>query len=157
MVVKEHIISILVNNKPDVLARIAGTFSGRGFNIENISANVTTDPEVTKIIIVTKGDTATVTKIEKQMAKIVDVLKVSHLKGKDSVNREMVLIRMKLSDENRDKVVSAAEELSCRIVDVKPNYCVLEATERKEKIDKILTLLEPLGMEDLSRSGVVAI
>ncbi|MEA1971440.1 MAG: acetolactate synthase small subunit, partial [Thermodesulfobacteriota bacterium] len=76
MDIKNHTISILVNNKPDVLARIAGIFSGRGYNIENISANVTMDPKTTKITIVTMGNTATVTQIQKQLKKLVDVIKV---------------------------------------------------------------------------------
>src|SRR5512136_2373470 len=103
MEVKENTISILVNNKPDVLARIAGTFSGRGFNIESISANVTMNPDVTKIIITTLGNQDTAIKLEKQLNKIVDVLAVKDLTDMASAQREMILIRVKVPDEDKDR------------------------------------------------------
>ncbi|MGZ6276554.1 MAG: acetolactate synthase small subunit, partial [Syntrophales bacterium] len=101
MEVKENTISILVNNRPDVLARIAGTFSGRGFNIESISANITRNPEVTRIVITTLGNRETVIKLEKQLTKIIDVLEVKDLTRVNAACREMVLVRMKLSDANQ--------------------------------------------------------
>jgi len=154
MEVREHTISLLVNNKPDVLARIAGTFSGRGYNIENISANVTMDPKVTKITIVTKGNSATVVQIEKQLSKLVDVIEAFHVKSKSAVQREMVLARVQ---GDRKKVVQAAEKLGCRVLREEPDHFVLEVTGDKHEIDQALTSLESLGMKDMSRSGIVAL
>src|SRR5574340_107010 len=92
---RENTISILVNNKPDVMARIAGTFSGKGFNIETIAVNVTEDPKISKIILTTWGNQDTIVKIEKQLKKMVDVLQVDDLTGKEAVRREMMLGRIK--------------------------------------------------------------
>lgn len=154
---KDQTITFLVNNRPDVLARIAGVFSARGFNIESISANITMDPEITKIIIVTRGDTATVTKIKNQTKKLVDILEVSHLKEKSSLQREMILVKVKLTNENRGKVMEVIKDFNSRLITVEADHCVLEATGNKSEIKNILKRLERLGIEDLSRSGILAL
>jgi len=157
MDVRNHTISILVNNKPDVLARIAGIFSGRGYNIENISANVTMDPRITKITIVTMGNTATVTQIQKQLKKLVDVIKVSRPRESKYAQREMALVRMKLHEGTMDKITKIVEELKCRVAIKKPDYCVVEITGDKEDIDLALTRLDAIGIDDVSRSGTVTL
>jgi len=157
MEVKRHTIKLVVNNKPDVLARIAGVFSARGFNIESISANVTMDPNVTKIRIVTMGDTSTVTKIQNQLKKLVDVLSVSHVRESKQGQREMILMQVKLTDKNRNDVMKAIDELQCKIVTRKSDYCILEATGSEEELEILVQRFEPLGIEDLSRSGVVVL
>jgi acetolactate synthase-1/3 small subunit len=157
MEVKRHTIKLVVNNKPDVLARVAGVFSARGFNIESISANVTMDPNVTKIRIVTMGDTSTVTKIQNQLKKLVDVLSVSHVRESKQGQREMILMQVKLTDKNRNDVMKAIDELQCKIVTRKSDYCILEATGSEEELEILVQRFEPLGIEDLSRSGVVAL
>lgn len=155
MEVTHHTISLLVKNKPDVLARISGLLSGRGFNIENISANVTMKPGVTKITLVTKGDMATVVKIEKQMKKLVDVIDVFHIKEGTALQREMALIRVRVTRENLAAVMKAAEEFRGRILEETSSHLVLEMTGESREINQALTLLETLGMEDMSRSGLV--
>ena len=157
MDIKTHTISILVNNKPDVLARIAGIFSGRGYNIENISANVTMDPGITKITIVTMGNTATVTQIQKQLKKLVDVIKVSRPRESKYTQREMALVRMKLHEGAMDKITKLVEELKCRVAVKKPDYCVVEITGDREEIDLALTRLDAIGIDDVSRSGIVTL
>ncbi|HEU18190.1 MAG TPA: acetolactate synthase small subunit [Deltaproteobacteria bacterium] len=157
MEVKRHTIKLVVNNKPDVLARIAGVFSARGFNIESISANVTMDPNVTKIRIVTMGDTSTVTKIQNQLKKLVDVLSVSHVRESKQGQREMILMQVKLTDKNRNDVMKAIDELQCKIVTRKSDYCILEATGSEEELEILVQRFDSLGIEDLSRSGVVAL
>ncbi len=157
MEVKENAISILVNNKPDVLARIAGTFSGRGFNIESISANITRDPEITRIVITTLGDRETVIKLEKQLAKIIDVLEVRDLTRVASACREMTLVRVKLSEENRGKIMQTIDTLKWKIVSMDAEVCILEITGAKGTIDDALTILDGLGMEDFTRTGVIAL
>ncbi len=154
MEVKEHTISLLVNNKPDVLARIAGTFSGRGYNIENISANVTLDPKITKINIVTVGNSATVVQIEKQLKKLVDVIDAFHVKSRSSIQREMILVRV---EAEREGVMKAVEEFGCRILKEGPDYFILELTGDKNEIDQALTYLETLDIKDMSRSGRVVL
>lgn len=157
MAEKDRTLTLLVDNKPDVLARIAGTFSGRGFNIENISANITLDPKVTKITIVTTGDKATVTKIRNQLTKIVDVRDVSYLKIKNSVQREMILAKINFTEDNRKKILAAIEEVECRVVKEEEAAFIVEATGNKEEIDQILLHFDSLGMEDFTRSGKIAL
>ncbi len=154
MEVREHTISLLVHNKPDVLARIAGTFSGRGYNIENISANVTMDPAITKITIVTKGNSATVVQIEKQISKLVDVIKAFHVKSRAAIQREMALARL---EGDRGGIMQAAETLGCRVLKEEDDHVILEVTGTKKEVDQALTSLETLGMKDVSRSGIVAL
>ena len=157
MEVKKHMIKLLVDNKPDVLARIAGIFSGRGFNIESVTANITMDPNITKINIGTTGDSATLTKIQNQLKKLVDVRQVSHVRETKFGQREMALIRLKLTEKNKNKVEKAIEDLNCKVITRKSDYCVIEATGTEEEIEQVLKHLEPLGMEDMSRSGIVTL
>jgi acetolactate synthase-1/3 small subunit len=157
MEIKENTISILVNNKPDVLARIAGTFSGRGFNIESISANITRNPDITRIIITTIGNRETVIKLEKQLTKIIDVLEVKDLTRVDSACREMILVRMKLTEANQGKIMQTIDTLKWKVVSMNANICILEVTGDKEDIDDALALLEKLGMDDFTRTGVIAL
>ena len=155
MEVKRHTIKLVVNNKPDVLARIAGVFSARGFNIESISANVTMDPNVTKIRIVTIGDTSTVTKIQNQLKKLVDVQSVSHVRESKQGQREMILMQVKLTDQNRSDVMKTIDDLQCKIVTKKSDYCIIETTGNEEDIETLIKRFEPLGIGDFSRSGIV--
>jgi len=146
-----------VNNKPDVLARITGIFSGRGYNIENISANVTMDPKITKITIVTMGNTATVTQIQKQLKKLVDVIKVSRPRESKYAQREMSLVRMKLHEGTMAEITKIVEELKCRVVAKKSDDCIVEITGDKEEIDMTLTRLNAVGIDEVSRSGMVTL
>jgi acetolactate synthase-1/3 small subunit len=157
MEVKENTISILVNNRPDVLARIAGTFSGRGFNIESISANITRNPDITRIIITTLGNRETVIKLEKQLTKIIDVLEVKDLTRIDSACREMILVRMKLTEANQGKIMQTIDTLKWKIVSMDAEICILEITGGKEEIDNTLSVLDKLGMDDFTRTGVIAL
>lgn len=157
MEIKENTISILVNNKPDVLARIAGTFSGRGFNIESISANITRKPDITRIIITTLGNRETVIKLEKQLTKIIDVLEVKDLTRIDSACREMILVRMKFTEANQGKIMQTIDTLKWKIVSMDADICILEVTGYKEDIDNALAILEKMGMDDFTRTGVIAL
>jgi acetolactate synthase-1/3 small subunit len=157
MSVRENTISILVNNKPDVLARIAGTFSGRGFNIESISANVTINPDVTKIIITTIGNRDTVVKLEKQLNKIVDVLEVKDLTDVASAQREMILIRMKVTDLDREQVKQTVDTYGWKVVSTDADCWILEVTGDRQEIDNALSVLEPMGIDDFTRTGIVAL
>jgi acetolactate synthase I/III small subunit len=156
MEIKENTISILVNNKPDVMARIAGTFSGRGFNIETIAVNVTHDPKISKIILTIWGNQDTIVKIEKQLNRMVDVLQVDDLTGKEAVRREMMLGRVK-KGEHTAGLMQAIDNNKWNIVSNNDDYCIVEVTGGKTAIEKALEILKPLGMDDLSRTGTVAL
>ena len=157
METKENIISVLVNNQPDVLARIAGTFSGRGFNIESISANITMNPDITRIIITTLGDQETVIKLEKQLHKIVDVLEVNDLTDVTSVQREMILVRMNMAGLDQDRFMEMIDTHKWKVVSNAPDYCILEVTGGKREIEYALSILKPMGLDDFTRTGTVAI
>jgi acetolactate synthase-1/3 small subunit len=158
MDIKENTISILVNNKPDVMARIAGTFSGRGFNIETIAVNVTDDPQTSKIIMTVWGNQDTITKIEKQLNKMVDVLQVDDFTGKDAVRREMMLIRIKVPPDGEGaKLMQIIDTNRWKVVSGEGNYCIIEVTGDRENIEKALAALKPFGFDDLSRTGTVAL
>jgi acetolactate synthase-1/3 small subunit len=157
MKMNEQVLVLIVRNRPDVLARVAGIFSGRGFNIENISANVMPEPDITKITIVTRGDLATVEKIEKQLKKLVDVREVIHINGDGSVRRELLLIRVDLDGEDPDKALSLIENTGGRIITKNPAFCIAEFTGSSDEINGVLNRLDGIRMEKLSRSGTVAL
>jgi len=157
MEVKENTISILVNNRPDVLARIAGTFSGRGFNIESVSANITRNPQITRIIITTLGTRETVIKLDKQLSKLIDVLEVKDLTRVESSCREMILVRLKLTEANHGKIMQTIDTLKWKIVSMGAEVCILEITGGEEEIDNALAILDKLGMDDFTRTGLIAI
>jgi acetolactate synthase-1/3 small subunit len=152
-----QILLIIVRNRPDVLARVAGIFSGRGFNIENISANVTPDPDITEITIVTRGDLATVEKIEKQLRKLVDVREVTHINGDESVRRELLLVRAALDGEDANEVLSLIGDTGGKIITKNPEFCIAEFTGSSDEIKGVLNHLDTIRMEKLSRSGMVVV
>ncbi len=157
MDIKESVISILASNKPDVLARIAGTFSGRGFNIDSITANVTRDPRITKILITTHGDQDTIIKIEKQLNRLVDVHQVTDLTSLDLPLREMLMIRMPMMGENQDKIMEIVDRYKGEVIETGAGYGVLELTGSKEDMDNALAALELLGIDDFARTGSITL
>jgi acetolactate synthase-1/3 small subunit len=158
MEAQKNVMSILVNNKPDVLARISGMFSGRNFNIESISANVARDPGRTKIIITTLGDSETQARILKQISKLVDIIAVDDLTQRQAVRREMLLVRVNWgTNGNRKKVEALAERKRWKTIYAGQDVCILEITGENGTLTEEMMLLEGLGMEDFTRTGVVAI
>ena len=154
---KERAIAVIVNNRPDVLARIAGTFSARGFNIESISANVTRNPAVTKIIITTLTTQDTIAKVIKQLNRLVDVLEARRLRRPDAVRREMILARLPLTGERQTAIRKLVETRNGKVASEESGAVILEFTGDKEELEEILTRLEELGMEDFARTGVIAL
>jgi acetolactate synthase-1/3 small subunit len=154
---KERAISIVVNNRPDVLARIAGTFSARGFNIESISANITRDPAVTKIIITTLTTQETIAKVIKQLNRLVDVLEARRLRRPQAVRREMILARVPLTEERKEALQQLLDKHNGRMVSSESDSAILEFTGDREDLEEILSRLEVFGMEDFSRTGVIAL
>ncbi len=153
----QHTISILVENKFGVLARIAGLFSGRGFNIESLTVAETLDPTVSRMTIVTRGDDPIIEQITKQLNKLIDVIKVSDLTGKDFVEREMALIKVNVTESNRSEILGVVDIFRCKVVDATTNSYVIEATGDQQKVQAILNILKPLGIREVVRTGKVAI
>jgi len=153
----EHIISTLVENKFGVLARVAGLFSARGYNIESLSVAPTMDPTTSMITIVTAGDDRIIEQIIKQLNKVIEVLKVVDLTEADFVERETALIKINAKSEYRDEAIRICEIFRAKIVDSTPQTYTIEITGDQDKIRAIINLLRPLGINELVRTGRVAI
>lgn len=152
-----HTISVLVENKFGVLARVAGLFSGRGYNIESLSVAPTLDPTVSRMTIVTSGEERILEQINKQLNKLIDVIKVWDVTQKEFVDRELVLARVELTKENRDELFRLAELFQARIADVGERSLTLEVTGDEARIADLIRLLKPYGIREFVRSGRVAI
>lgn len=151
-----HVITLMVENEFGVLARVAGLFSGRGFNIESLCVAETLDPDVSTMTVVTRGDDQIIEQVLKQLNKLVSVIKVVDLINKDFVEREMVLIKVNASRENREEVLRVADIFRSKVIDVGAKTYTLEVTGDEKKIDAIIALLKPLGIKELVRTGHVA-
>jgi acetolactate synthase-1/3 small subunit len=154
---KECILSLLVNNRPDVLARVAGILGGRGYNIETLCVDATIDPAVSKIILTTIADKSTLTKIEKQLIKLIDVNSVTEITQGESVMREMMLVRMRLTEKNKADIALIIDTFRGRVVTMNGDNCVLEITGVKEDIERAIVSLKPLGIDDMARTGIIAL
>jgi len=152
-----HTISVWVDNLPGVLSRVTGLFSGRGFNIESLCVAETMDPEVSRITLVTSGDQQIIEQIIKQLRKLINVIKVVDLTTLDHVEREMALVRVKAEDRSRAEVLRIADIFRCRVVDVSPTSYTLEVTGNHEKIKAVLDLLKGHGIQEVVRTGTLAI
>lgn len=157
MTEKKHLLSILVDNEPGVLSRITGLFSGRGYNIESLCVAETADPFVSRITMVTKGDSFILEQIEKQLNKLINVIKVSDLTGKDYVGRELVLIKINAKTEHRAEILRITDIFRGQVVDVSQDHYTISITGDTEKISAILNLFKPFGIRELARTGSIAL
>lgn len=153
----EHIISVLVENKFGVLSRVAGLFSGRGFNIESLSVGPTLDSTVSLMIIVTRGDDRIIEQITKQLNKLIDVIKVVDLTENEYVARETVLIKINAKGEDRAEALRITDIFRAKVIDSTPSTYTIEITGDTNKIEAIINLLQPLGIKELVRTGRIAI
>lgn len=153
----QHTISVVVENEFGVLSRVAGLFSGRGFNIDSLSVAPAIDETLSRITIVTRGDDAVLEQITKQLNKLVDVIKVLDFSDGSAIEREMALIKVTAEDESRAEVLRIVDIFRAKIIDVTPKSYTLEATGSAAKINAILELLRPLGLKEMVRTGAVAI
>lgn len=154
---KKTILSLLVDNEPGVLSRIAGLFSGRGFNIESLCVAETMDPLVSRITLVTLGDMAIVEQIKKQLNKLINVIKVIDFTETPFVQREMALIKVRAKAEYRAEILRMVDIFRSRVVDVSPDYYSLEVTGDGDKIEAFLKLLKPMGIKEIARTGAIAL
>ena len=152
-----HTISVLVENKFGVLTRIAGLFSGRGYNIDTLNVAPTQDPATSRMTIVTRGDDATVEQIVKQLNKLVDVLKVHDFGTEEYIDRELVLVKVSVDSKSRAEVMQVTDIFRAKIVDVQSKSLTIEITGNESKVEKFIDLMKPFGVLDLTRTGKVAL
>ena len=153
----KHTLGVLVENQPGVLSRVAGLFSGRGFNIESLTVAETLDPQVSHITLVTTGDETIMEQIVKQLNKLVNVIKVIDFREVKFVDREMALIKVKAEAQTRAEVLRIVDIFRGKVVDVSPNFFTIEVTGDEGKIQAMLDLLAQLGIVEVVRTGKVAI
>ncbi|MBN1102042.1 MAG: acetolactate synthase small subunit [Deltaproteobacteria bacterium] len=154
---KRHILSMLVDNQPGVLSRVAGLFSGRGFNIDSLCVSETTDPETSRITMVAVGDLSILEQIKKQLNKLINVIKVWDFTDTEFVQRETALLRVRAKPESRAEILRMADIFRATVVDVGTEYYTLEVTGDEGKISAFLKLLKPLGIKEIARTGPVAL
>ena len=152
-----HTISVLVENKFGVLTRVAGLFSGRGYNIDSLNVAPTHDATASRMTIVTTGDESTIEQIIKQLNKLPDVLKVQDFRDGEHVDRELVLIKVSVDSKTRAEVMQITDIFRAKIVDVQPKSLTIEVTGNESKIEKFLDLMKSFGVLDLTRTGKVAL
>jgi len=153
----EHIISVQVENKSGVLSRVAGLFSGRGFNIESLSVGPTLDPSISLMTIVTRGDDRIIEQITKQLNKVIDIIKVVDLTESEYVARETVLIKISAKGEDRAEAIRITDIFRAKVIDSTPTTYTIEITGESRKTEALINLLSPLGIKELVRTGKIAV
>ncbi|MGA1843198.1 MAG: acetolactate synthase small subunit [bacterium] len=151
-----HTITVMVENKFGVLARIAGLFSARGFNIDSLSVGETIDPTISRMTLVTSGDDQIIEQVIKQLRRLIDVIKVSDLSDAEYVEREMVLLKVFADSQNRAEILRICDIFRGKIVDVSPKSLTLEVTGVLDKIEALIGLLKSFGIIEIARTGKVA-
>ncbi len=154
---KKRTISVLVENHFGVLARVAGLFSARGFNIDSLAVGETHDPEVSRMTIVAGGDERILDQIMKQLEKLVDVISVVDLTKEDPIERELVLVKVSAPVSIRNDAMQIVNTFRAKIVDVNPDTLTIEVTGNESKIDAMLELLSPFGLREVVRTGLIAL
>jgi acetolactate synthase-1/3 small subunit len=151
-----HTLSVLVENEPGVLSRVAGLFSGRGFNIESLNVAPTLEEGVSLMTIITEGDDLIVEQIIKQLRKLITVIKVVDLSYAQAVEREMVLLKVNAEEQHRAEILRIVDIFRCKVVDVSPTELSLEVTGDRGKIKALINLLQRFGIKEIARTGAVA-
>jgi acetolactate synthase-1/3 small subunit len=155
--VTTHTLSVLVENKPGVLARIASLFSRRGFNIESLAVGPTENPDVSRMTIVVNLEDQPLEQVTKQLNKLVEVLKIVELEGSGAIERELALVKVKADAHTRSQVLETVQLFRAKVVDVAIDAVTIEVTGNREKLEAMLRVLEPFGIRELVQSGMVAI
>ncbi len=151
-----HTISVLVENKFGVLTRIAGLFSGRGFNIDTLNVGPTLDPSTSRMTIVVRGDDKTLDQVVKQLNKLVDVIEITDFRDGEYVDRELMMVRVQVNAKSRAEIMQICDIFRAKIIDVQHANVAIEITGNESKITKFLFLMESFGIIDITRTGKVA-
>jgi acetolactate synthase-1/3 small subunit len=154
--VEKRTISLLVDNEPGVLSRVAGMFAARGFNIDSLCVAETMDPKVSRITLVTTCDAYIQEQINKQLNKLINVIKVVDFTGTEFVEREMALVKVKATEEHRAEILRIVDIFRCKVVDVSPRFYTIEVTGSQGKIIALLDLLKTMGIVEIARTGIAA-
>jgi len=154
---QRHTISALVYNKPGVLARITTLFAARGYNIDSLAVGETDNPQTSRVTIVVRGDARILEQVEKQLNKLIDVIKVYEFSATPHVERDLMLVKVNAPKAHRSGIIEIAELFRSKIVDVAADSIVVEITGDEEKLNAFVDLLKPYGIRELVRTGVVAI
>ncbi|MBU3803853.1 MAG: acetolactate synthase small subunit [Candidatus Cellulosilyticum pullistercoris] len=154
---KKHVLSVLVENHSGVLSRVSGLFSRRGYNIDSLSVGETEDPKISRMTIVADADEYTLEQIKKQLNKLIDVIKIIELKEENAIYRELALIKIAATKENRAEIIEIANIFRAHIVDVASKAVVIEATGDQGKINALTNMLMPYGIKEVIRTGLTAL
>ena len=157
MAEEKHVLSILVDNKPGVLSRIAGLFSGRGYNIESLCVAETMEEGVSRITLVTQANLPLVEQIKKQLNKLINVIKVFDMTEAKYVQRELILIKVTAKPENRAEILRIVDIFRCKVVDVGADHYTIEVTGDEGKLAALRSLLRPMGIKEIARTGMIAL
>jgi acetolactate synthase I/III small subunit len=153
----KHVISVLVENKFGVLARIAGMFSGRGFNIDTLNVGPTVDPDRSRITTTLNGDDKALDECVKQLDKLIDVIEIKTFVGTEVVGRELILLKVKANSKNRAEVTQICDIFRAKIIDVSSESMIIEFTGNENKVKAFLELMEPFEIIEMARTGMVAL
>ncbi len=154
---ERYTLSVLVENNPGVLSRVVGLFSRRGFNIHSLSVGTTQDDSVSRITIEVNGDAQTVEQVSKQLSKLVEIIKIKTLHDNEIVKRGLALVKIRVSPKTRGEVIEMTSVFRANIIDISPNTLTVEITGHDRKINAFLDLVEPYGIEEISRTGMTAL
>ena len=154
---KKHIISVLVENKFGVLARIAGLFSARGFNIDSLAVGETEDPTISRMTIVLRGDDKILEQVKKQLNKLIDVIRVQDFTSKVSIDREIILAKVSVTEKKRAELLKMLDSMGAKVIDVSPASVTVQEVGDEAKIHGLLELLKPYDIKEIVRSGTIAI
>ncbi|MDI6735976.1 MAG: acetolactate synthase small subunit [bacterium] len=152
-----HTISVLVENKFGVLARVSGLFSGRGYNIDSLCVAETDDPTMSMMTIVTHGEDKIIEQIEKQLNKLIDIIKVTDLTKEEHVERELVLIKVSTENGRRAEIMEIVDIFRAKIIDVGQKSMTVETTGDEDKLNALINLLKPFGIKEIARTGKIAL
>jgi acetolactate synthase-1/3 small subunit len=155
--VSVHTLSVLVENKPGVLARIAGLFSRRGFNIDSLAVGPTESPDISRMTIVVNVESSPLEQVTKQLNKLVEVIKIVELEPREGVERELMLVKVRADAESRGQVLDAVQLFRAKVVDIAVDAVTIQVTGNQDKLADFRRIIEPFGIRELVQSGVIAI
>ena len=153
----KHTISFLVENHAGVLSRISGLFSRRGFNIESLAVGITDDPTVSRITIIVEGDNYTVEQVEKQLNKLVDVIKLRRIKRHENISRELMLVKVSYTAKTRGDIIDIARVMQAKISDISSSTLTIEISDTSDRLEILQELLRPYGIMEVVRTGTIAL
>lgn len=153
----KHTISILVENHAGVLSRISGLFSRRGFNIDSLAVGITDDPTISRVTIIVNGDDYTVEQVEKQLNKLVDVIKLKSFVSDETISRELMLVKVSSTSQTRGEIIDIARVMQSKISDITPSSITIEISDTTDRLEILQELLKPYGILEITRTGTIAL